>query len=177
MMLRERIKGLERKLMDMIRAGQENMTLADRMHRWTRAVMLARSATLLGQVLIEQLRHEFMIPQVALRVWRFAPEHAHLPWARAVSDDVRTFAGSLTQPYCGLNADFEAAQWFEAQGQGVQSLAMVPLRLGKASGECFGLLVLGSPDATRYQPDMGVEFLVQVGEIASAALGRLMVAE
>ncbi|NDY92702.1 DUF484 family protein [Ideonella sp. TBM-1] len=176
-LLRERIKGLERKIMDMIRAGQENMVLSDRMHRWTRALMLARSASLLGQVLIEQLRHEFMVPQVALRVWRYAPEHAHLPWAQPVSEDLKTFAASLSQPYCGANMDFEAARWFEDGGEHTQSMAMVPLRLGRAGGECYGLLVLGSPDVTRYQADMGVEFLEQLGEIASAALGRLMVSE
>ena len=37
-----------------------------------------------------------------------------------------------------------------------------------------GLLVLGSPDATRYTADMGVDFLLQVGDIASAALARLL---
>ena len=48
-MLRERIKGLERKIMEMIRAGQENVQIAERMHRWTCAVMLARSAVMLGE--------------------------------------------------------------------------------------------------------------------------------
>ena len=37
----------------------------------------------------------------------------------------------------------------------------------------FGLLVLGSPDPTRYQADMGTEFLARIGELASAALSRL----
>ena len=39
-MLRERIKGLERKIMEMIRYGQDNMAISDRLHRWTRSVML-----------------------------------------------------------------------------------------------------------------------------------------
>jgi hypothetical protein len=34
----------------------------------------------------------------------------------------------------------------------------------------FGLLVLGSPDPTRYSADMGTEFLMRIGEVASAAL-------
>ena len=172
-MLRERIKGLERKLIEMIRAGQDNVALTERMHRWTCAVMLARSAALLGQVLVEELKHEFMIPQAALRVWGVAAAHAHLPWAQGVSEDVRAFAASLAQPYCGANSQFEAATWL-GSGLSTQSLAMVPLRLGRAAGECFGLLVVGSPDALRYQADMGTEFLEQVGDLASAALGRLL---
>jgi uncharacterized protein len=34
--------------------------------------------------------------------------------------------------------------------------------------------VLGSPDATRYTSDMGVDFLLQVGDVSSAALARLL---
>ena len=40
-------------------------------------------------------------------------------------------------------------------------------------GAAFGLLVLGSPDPTRYSADMGTEFLARIGEIASAGLARL----
>ncbi len=47
---------------------------------------------------------------------------------------------------------------------------MLPLRQGDA---CFGLLVLGSPDPTRYAADMGTEFLMRIGEVSSAALSRL----
>ena len=54
----------------------------------------------------------------------------------------------------------------------VMSIALVPLRA--ASGPAFGLLVLGSPDPTRYAAEMGTEFLARVGEIASAGLSRLL---
>jgi len=173
-MLRERIKGLERRIIEMIRAGHDNEALVNKMHRWTRAVMLARNASVLPQVLIEELKHEFMIPQVTLRVWGVAPAHAGLPWAHAVSDDLKTFAASLSVPFCGLNSGFEAAHWLSADGTPAQSIALVPLRLGAAAGECFGLLALGSPDALRFQSDMGTEFLQQVGDLASAALARLL---
>jgi uncharacterized protein YigA (DUF484 family) len=36
-------------------------------------------------------------------------------------------------------------------------------------------LVLGSPDPTRYSADMGTDFLMRIGEVASAALSRLRV--
>lgn len=172
-MLRDRIKGLERKIMEMIRAGQENVLIAERMHRWTCAVMLARDLMTVGDVLVAKLKHEFMIPQAAVRIWGVAEAFRSLPWTQDVSDDVKTFAASLTVPYCGLNAQFEAAKWLNDPAP-AQSLALVPLRHGKAPEDCFGLLVLGSPDALRYQSDMGTEFLEQVGDISSAALGRLL---
>jgi hypothetical protein len=36
------------------------------------------------------------------------------------------------------------------------------------------MLVLGSPDPTRYSADMGTDFLARVGDIASAGLARLL---
>ena len=173
-MLRERIKGLERRIIEMIRAGHDNEALVHKMHRWTRAVMLARSASVLPQVLIEELKHEFMVPLASLRVWGVAQAHAGMPWAQPVSEDLRTFAASLAAPFCGLNSGFEAAHWLAAEGTPAQSIALVPLRMGAATGECFGLLALGSPDALRFQSDMGTEFLQQIGDLASAALARLL---
>jgi uncharacterized protein YigA (DUF484 family) len=174
-MLREKIKGLERRIMGMIRHSQDNEAIAQRLHRWVRAVLLAHDTTQLPQVLCAQLQHEFLIPQVGLRLWG-TPEHPllaatqTLDCAKSVSDDARTFARSLTLPYCGVNAGFEAAQWLADPGT-VTSLAMLPLF---HNGQVFGLLVLGSPDPTRYSADMGVEFLTQLAEVASAGLSRLV---
>ncbi|MEN9451219.1 MAG: hypothetical protein RLZZ369_278, partial [Pseudomonadota bacterium] len=76
---------------------------------------------------------------------------------------------SLTHPYCGINSNFEAAKWLD-ESHTITSLTMIPLRHDDA---CFGLLVLGSPDPTRYTAEMGVEFLEQLGDITGAALARL----
>jgi hypothetical protein len=50
---------------------------------------------------------------------------------------------------------------------------MIALRHSE-SASAFGLLVLGSPDPTRYSADMGTEFLARLGEVASAGLSRLL---
>jgi hypothetical protein len=52
-------------------------------------------------------------------------------------------------------------------------MAMLPLRREGAL-DAFGLLVLGSPDPTRYAAQMGTEFLSRIAEVASAALLRLL---
>ena len=49
-MLRDKIKGLEHKVMEMIRHGQENVAIADRLHRFTRAIMLTGNAADLPDV-------------------------------------------------------------------------------------------------------------------------------
>ena len=171
-MLRDKIKGLEHKIIEMIRHGQENMTVADKLHRWTQALMLTANAADLPDVLVRELLHQFLIPQGALRVWGAAEAFGSLGFARAVSDDVKILAGSLTVPYCGANAGFEAAAWLD-DSAAARSLAMIPMRDG-ASPVAFGLLLLASPDPTRYSADMGTEFLSRIGEIASAALSRLL---
>ena len=171
-MLRDKIKGLEHKIIEMIRHGQENMTVADKLQRWTQALMLTANAADLPDVLVRELLHQFLIPQGALRVWGAAEAFGSLGFARAVSDDVKTLAGSLTVPYCGANAGFEAAAWLD-DSAAARSLAMIPMRDG-ASPVAFGLLLLASPDPTRYSADMGTEFLSRIGEIASAALSRLL---
>lgn len=171
-MLREKIRGLELRIVEMIRHGQDNLAIADRLHRWTRAIMLTSNAGDLPGVLAAELQNEFMIPHAAIRVWGAADAFERLPFAAPVSDDVKTFASSLAMPYCGLNSGFEAARWAGEPGV-VLSVALIPLRHGDAPS-AFGLLVLGSPDPTRYAPDMGTEFLARIGEIASAGLARLL---
>ena len=171
-MLREKIKGLEGKIIEMIRHGQENVAIADRLHRWTRALMLTASAADLPAVLTRELMHQFMIPQSGIRVWGAADAFGSLAFAAPVSKDVQSLAASLTLPYCGVNSGFEAAQWLDDPAAAM-SLAMIPLRHG-AGVEAFGMLVLASPDPTRYTADMGTEFLQRIGELASASLSRLL---
>lgn len=171
-MLRDKIKGLEGKIIEMIRHGQENVAIADRLHRWTRALMLTANAGDLPATLTRELMHQFMIPQSGIRLWGAADAFAALPFAKPVSADVKSLAASLMLPYCGVNSGFEAAQWLDDPASAM-SIAMIPLRHG-AGIEAFGMLVLASPDPTRYTADMGTEFLQRIGELASASLSRLL---
>ncbi len=171
-MLREKIKGLEHKIIEMIRHGQENVAIADKLHRWTRAIMLTAQPNFLPQVLVQQLMHQFLIPQAAIRVWGVDERYADQSFAQGVSADAKILSSSLTLPYCGLNTGFEAAAWLD-DAASISSLALIPLR-HERSEVAFGLLVLGSPDPTRYSTEMGTEFLMRIGEIASAGLSRLL---
>ncbi|MBC7940914.1 MAG: DUF484 family protein [Chitinophagaceae bacterium] len=172
-MLRERIKGLEMRIMEMIRHSQENVAIADRLHRWTRSILLTANAAALPATMVDTLKHQFLIPQAAVRLWGAAGQYAGESFAQPVSDDVKSFVGSLSLPYCGVNAGFEASGWLDEPGT-VMSLAMIPLRHSLGAEGSFGLLVLGSPDPTRYAAEMGTEFLMRIGEVASAALSRLL---
>jgi hypothetical protein len=172
-MLRDKIKGLEHKIVEMIRNGQENVAIADRLHRWTLTLMRTQEPAAVPAVLLEQLRHEFLIPYAGLRLWGADAAHAGADFCRSVGADVKSFANSLNQPYCGVNSGFEAARWLDEDDRAVTSLALIPLSHGNPA-QAFGLLVLGSPDPTRYTAEMGTEFLARIGELASAGLARLL---
>ena len=171
-MLRDKHKGLELRIMEMIRHGQENVAIADRLHRWTRAILLTADPLEVPAVLVRELQHQFLIPQAGIRLWGVAEAFQGQAFSQPASADVQSFSSSLTTPYCGMNSGFEAAGWLEDAAT-VTSMALIPLRADLAT-PAFGLLVLGSPDPTRFSADMGTDFLVRIGDLASAGLSRLL---
>ncbi|MBE7366142.1 DUF484 family protein [Ramlibacter pallidus] len=173
-MLREKIKALEHRIMEMVRHGNENMIISDRIHRWAKSLLLVQSTRALPATLVSELQSQFMVPQVALKVWDVDERYAQEPFAQGVSEDARSFATSLTLPYCGVNSGIEAANWLEDAGAAM-SMALIPLRPGAlgASGPAFGMLVLASPDPQRFQSGLATDFLERIAELASAALSRL----
>jgi uncharacterized protein YigA (DUF484 family) len=173
-MLREKIKHLELRNAQMIRFGHENVHIAHAMHDWTCALLPLQEANQLPAVMIERMQTLFDVPQMALRVWNINPHWAAEPFAQAVSDEVKTFAESLTQPYCGPNHQLEVASWLP-QPKAAASVALLPLRLTQATDESpvFGLMVLASDQAHRFTPDMGTDFLERMAELAAAGLERL----
>jgi uncharacterized protein len=173
-MLREKIKALEHRIMDMVRHGNENVIIADRLHRWARNLFQVQSGRALPATIAAEIQNQFMVPQVAIKVWDVESRYGGEVFAEGVSDDAKTFASSLTQPYCGVNSGFEAVNWLEDTAMAM-SVALIPLREGSANGTgpAFGMLVLSSPDPQRFQSGMGTDFLERIAELASAALSRL----
>ncbi|TWO72137.1 DUF484 family protein [Caenimonas sedimenti] len=173
-MLREKIKMLEHRIMDMVRHGNENMIISDRIHRWARAMLLVQSSRALPATLVAELQNQFMVPQVALKIWDVDERYAQDPFAQGVSEDAKTFASSLTQPYCGVHSGFEAVNWLDDPATAM-SVALIALRPGAVNspGPAFGMLVLSSPDPQRFQAGLATDFLERIAELASAALSRL----
>jgi uncharacterized protein len=173
-LLREKIRMLEGRLMDMIRHGGENLALSDKLLRWARDLFLVDEVDQLPATIAESIQLQFAVPQAAIRLWGVDEAFASELWARGVSEDARLLADSLREPFCGVNSGFEATQWLPHPSQAV-SMALLPLRPLESgpAGPTFGMLVLASPDAQRYTSTMGTEFLTRIAEVASAALSRL----
>ena len=173
-MLREKIKLLEHRIMDMIRHGNENVMLSDKLLQWARILFLNVDPMTLPGQMADEIAQQFSVPQVGIKVWGVAPPFADAGFAHGVSEDAKLFASSLMEPFCGVNTGFEAINWLP-DPQAVASLAILPLRTGPlgSTAPAFGLLVLASPDAQRFNSAMGTDFLARLAELASAALSRL----
>lgn len=170
--MREKYRLLEMRLSELLHTAQENEAIASKFQKWTRSLLLARNDVDLPHILVDGLKTIFSVPQATLRMWTVSEAYSHTWFAEAVPDDMRLFADGLPTPYCGRNKEFEAVSLLD-DPESVASVALLPLRTG-AAPNAFGLLILGSSDPSRFGEDMATDFLVQIGETASAALACLL---
>jgi uncharacterized protein YigA (DUF484 family) len=113
------------------------------------------------------LREDFAVPHVAVRLWDGIASAA-ADADGSVSAEARSFATGLNGPYCSAHAMADTAAWFGEIAPHLRSFAYVPLR----GSRDFGLLALASEDPQRFYPEMGTLYLRRLGELASAALQR-----
>jgi uncharacterized protein YigA (DUF484 family) len=172
LILRERVRALESRLAEMIRNGEENDLIVDKLVHWARSILAQPDAAQLPATLITELKSGFAVPFAAVRMWNVREEFAALDFAAPVGEDAVRLAASMVAPFCGSNVGFDAAAWMSADSAMIKSLAMLPLRVGVGT-DAFGMLVLGSPDKDRFQITMGTAFLARIAELSSAALARL----
>jgi hypothetical protein len=171
-LLRDKIKTLEGRVVEMIRHGNENVAIADKLQRCTRNLLLTAHARDLPETIVRELKGQFAIPQAAIKVWRVNGIFTGEAFCTDISSDARAFASSLGAPYCGVNSGFEAANWLPDPAMAM-SIALIPLRADPAE-QAFGMLVLASTDVQRFHANMGTDFLAQIGDLAGAALSRLL---
>lgn len=161
--LRERSKQFEVKLGEMIQFGEENDVISEKVHRLGLALIGARDVPALSHVVDFNLREDFAVPHVALRLW-----HEGAAAAESISEATRTFTAGLLHPHCGPLAMADTTAFFGEAAALLKSYAYIPLR-GRDS---FGLLALASEDAQRFYPEMGTLYLTRIGEVIAACLLR-----
>jgi len=165
--LREKSRRLEAKLGELIRFGEQNDAITDKLHRMTLALLGAHDVAGVLHVLAFNLREDFTVPHVAIRLWD-AGEPGQVASEAPASAAARSFAEGLNSPYCSTHAMADTATWFGETAPHLRSYAYVPLRREKT----IGLLALASEDPQRFYPEMGTLYLRRLGEIAAAAIAR-----
>ena len=169
--LRDKNKQLEGKMDELLQFGEENDTISEKMHRLGVAMIAAATFQSVLHTLNFHLRDDFSIPHVAMRLWD-RPENAdELPEFADVSEELQVFAETLSQPYCGSTSGFETSSWFGDAAKHIRSQALIAMRNG---GGTIGMIALGSEDAQRFYAGMGTLYLERLGEMASAALARVV---
>lgn len=163
--LRDRVKVLEAKLGELLKFGEANDAIGEKVHRLATGLLGARDFAAAAQALQFHLREDFSVPHVALRIWgRALP--AGTREAAPVGDELRARVEAMGAPLCGPAAGSPFLPWFGDAAEHVRSLALVPLGHAKA----VGLLALGSEDAQRFYAEMGTLYLRRIGELTAAAL-------
>lgn len=178
-MLREKIKGLEATIVEMMGYGSENMHIIEKAHAWTQAMLKERDPLQLPAVLTQQLQALFDVPNVYLRLWDLDAQFAQLPEVLLVAEESKGHIASLPAPYCGPRGSVEGLKGLAGEGANldeVQSIALLPLRAGVLGDNfiTFGYLLLTSPESHRFKQEMGTELLVRLASLASAAMQRLL---
>jgi len=169
--LRDKNRHLESKLSEMLQFGEENDSISEKMHRLGVAMVVAATFQSVLHTLNFHLRDDFSIPHVALRLWDRPEKAEELPEFTEVSEELQVFAETLSQPYCGSTSGFETSSWFGEAAKHIRSQALIAMRNG---GGTIGMIALGSEDGQRFFSGMGTLYLERLGEMASAALARVL---
>ena len=173
-MLRDKIRALEMRIMDMIRHGNENMIITEKLQKWACELLQTPASERVPSAL-KNIELRFQVPQVAARLWGVTDVFADAPYAQTVADEVKQSVATFEAPFVGASVGVEAVQWLQEPAQAA-SVALLPLRLSKDQAP-FGLLVLASPDAQRFHSGMGTDFLEHLAELCSAAFSALLPAK
>lgn len=163
--LREKVKGLEAKLGDLIKFAEENDQISEKVHRLSVALAGARDFPALTRSLYFHLREDFAVPHVAIRVWGKAVP-VDFDEAKPVSDAQRQQAETMGSPQCGPAQGNTFASCFPEASEHIRSMALVPL----GDTKVFGVLALASEDPKRFFPEMGTLYLRRIGELCAAGV-------
>ena len=159
-LLRERVKGLESRLAELLRVGRDNDILARHLIEWTRTLLAEPDRARIALTATEALKRVFGVPLAEVRIWGAEPTAQD---AAAVAWTAR-----LPAPLCGTDLDLDALHGLAETWINARSAALIPLRSGDAPP--FGLIVMGSSDPARFDANLGTAVLARIGELASAAL-------
>jgi hypothetical protein len=166
--LRDKNHILQDKLRELIKFGEENDVISEKMHRLS---IMFLSFTHLNDFLSELssiLRDNFSVPHVALRLWNINSNNLEISKFINTNAETHTITNRLLHPYCGPQLTDEIKDWFGESAAHLRSFSMIPLRIRQT----IGLLVLASEEPQRFYPEMGTLYLQRLGDLVSTAISR-----
>ena len=170
--MREKHAQLDGRLAELLAVARANDVVADKLHRFTRRLLLAGSrADAIGRI-ETSLREDLDAYHSVLLLVGEYPDLAPQRFVRAVSPEspaLKSFETLFSggKPRCGQVRDSQRELLFGPDSAQIASVALVPL-IDK--GAPLGLLSLGSPDRDRFHPGMSTEFLARMADLIVDAL-------
>ena len=171
--LREKHATIEGKLADLVSVARANDAIADKLHRFTRKLLRARSRAEAVTLIEASLREDFDAFHGVLVLIGEYPDLAPQRFVRTVAPDdagLKSFETlfSSGKPRCGQVRDTQRDFLFGQDANDIGSVALVPL-LAEKGGQ-LGVLALGSTDRDRFHPGMSTEFLGRMADLIADSL-------
>jgi uncharacterized protein len=170
--LREKHASLEGKLAELMQVARGNDAIAEKLHRFTRRLLAARSQAEAIARIESSLREDFdAFHAVLVLIGAQGVDFTTQRFVRSVRADdpnLKSFETLFAsgKPRCGQARDSQREFLFGSDANDIGSIALVPL------GEkgAVGLLAIGSTDRDRFHPGMSTEFLARMGDLISDSL-------
>jgi hypothetical protein len=170
--LREKHAGLEDKLEELVSVARANDAIAEKLHRFTRRLLRARTRAEAVALIEASLREDFDAFHGVLVLIGEHPDLAPQRFVRGVAADdagLKSFDTLFAsgKPRCGQVRDTQREFLFGPDANDIGSVALVPL--GEKISP-LGVLALGSNDRDRFHPGMSTEFLARMADLISDAV-------
>lgn len=169
--LRQKYRGLERKLVEIVQNARDNERLSACLHRLALALFQAQNIEDVIVLTKRRLHREFPSTEVTLHLLGKAKIRSEFP-KRSVVDSNQPSVQMLEELFesgrstCGIVNERKIRVLFGDRGDKVDSAAIVPL----IDSRRFGILALGTAEEGRFSHRMDTQFLDHLGELVSRAL-------
>jgi len=170
--LRDKNQRLESKLYELVSLARENEQLSRNILQLVVNLLWSDDLESLLSSVVDAMRHEFQVDYASVHLVTDDKSLCEqMPQWYLHRDDVRfeSIRPALdnSRPLCGRLSRQQIACLFTEQHDDIQSAALIPLR----SGAVLGFIGLGGQSPQRFNPAMATNFLSQIGELVSAAIG------
>ncbi|RME35851.1 MAG: DUF484 family protein [Gammaproteobacteria bacterium] len=169
--LRDQNTRLRRQFHELVEVAKENERLSRRLHELTLRIMAATSAGEIFRRIRTTLVEDFGADAVEVRIFAepaFLEEEGGEEFTGA-GDPVAQICARVIErgePLCGRLRREQHEALFGERHEEIASAAVIPL----TNSGWSGLLAIGSSDPGRYHPEMGVDLLAHLGDVASLVI-------
>ena len=170
--LRDKNQRLESKLYELVSLARENEQLSRNILQLVVNLLWSDDLESLLSSVVDAMRHEFNVDFASVHLltddlslceqmpqWYLHTEDKRYESIRSVVESNR--------PLCGRLSKEQISCMFVDHYKDIKSAALIPL----VSGAKLGYIGLAGQQADRFNPGMATNFLTQIGELVSAAIG------